>query len=324
MTNKEIYTKTLSFSLLRVVWDIVAFLILGALSILGFVIAEKTMDNGLVGLLIGFIIGVVIVVIMMRFVSYNFKAGQIAMMTKGIVEGKLPDKVLREGAAIVKRRFLTVAAFYAVTKAIKGIFNELGNAITKVGEAVGGDTGSTIGSAISAVISVVVSYLCDCCLGWIFYREDVKPVRATLEGAVLFFKHGKTFAKNMGRVFGIGLLSLLAIGGAFTGIFYLIFINFPQTFAALSAEVMEVAASAEKELPAILSNQQTFTLVCAIAAGVILWIILHSVFVRPFILTGVLRNYIESGKEEVPTESSFENLDSKSKKFAKLHKELYA
>ena len=51
-------------------------------------------------------------------------------------------------------------------------------------------------SVISSVISVVVSYLCDCCLGWVFYRQDVKSAKATCEGAVLFFKHWKTLAKN--------------------------------------------------------------------------------------------------------------------------------
>ena len=139
MNNREIYKKTLSFSLLRVLWDFFAFLILGGLATIGFVIAEKMMDKGLIGLLIGFIVGVIIVVIMMRFVSYYFKAGQIAMMTKGIVEGQLPDNVVREGRAVVKRRFLTVAVFFAATRAIKGIFNEIGNAITKVGKAVGGE-----------------------------------------------------------------------------------------------------------------------------------------------------------------------------------------
>ena len=324
MTNRQIYSKTLSFSLIRVVWDFLAFIILGALTVLGFVIAEKTMDMGLIGLFIGFIIGLILVAFMLRFVSYNFKAGQIAMMTKGIVEGKLPDNVLQEGKAVVKRRFLTVAAFFAVTKAIQGIFSEIGNAITRVGKAVGGDTGQSIGAAISFIIQVIVAYLSDCCLGWVFYREDQKPVRATLEGAVLFFKHGKTFFKNMGRVFGLGLLSFLLIGGLFSGGFLLLFVRFSDSFAVLSAEITEAAARASVDLPAFFSNPDTFLFVCAIAAGIILWSILHSVFVRPFILTGVLRNYLEAGMKDIPAESSFAALDSKSKKFAKLHRELYA
>lgn len=52
-----------------------------------------------------------------------------------------------------------------------------------------------------------------------------------------------------------------------------------------------------------------------------MWEILHSVFVRPFILVGVLRNFIESGKSAEISEKDFDELDGKSKKFKKLHEE---
>ena len=52
-----------------------------------------------------------------------------------------------------------------------------------------------------------------------------------------------------------------------------------------------------------------------------MWSILHSTFVRPFILVGVLRNFIDSGKEYTPSESDFAEIDKKSKKFAKLRAE---
>ena len=62
--------------------------------------------------------------------------------------------------------------------------------------------------------------------------------------------------------------------------------------------------------------------VAAAVAAVILWDIVHSAFVRPFVLVGVLRNYIRSGMEDVPSESAFAALDSKSAKFKKLHESL--
>lgn len=39
-------------------------------------------------------------------------------------------------------------------------------------------------------------------------------------------------------------------------------------------------------------------------------------------LVGVLRNYIESGIQDVPSEDSFAVLDGKSARFKKLHSEL--
>ena len=41
-------------------------------------------------------------------------------------------------------------------------------------------------------------------------------------------------------------------------------------------------------------------------------------FVRPFVLVGVLRNYLKSGMEDIPTEESFALLDGKSERFRKL------
>ncbi|MBR3320018.1 hypothetical protein IKG20_01815 [Candidatus Saccharibacteria bacterium] len=320
MDNKEIYKKTLTFSIRRLLWDILSFIIIIVVAAAGFFIAEKAASKGLIGLAVGVVIGIIIVAIASHFISYVFKAGQIAMMTKAIADGKLPDDVYGEGKKIVKERFLTVAAYYAVTGVIKGIFNELGKAITAVGQAIGGDNGGAVGSAISGIIQTIVSYLCDCCLGWVFYRKDEKATKATLEGAVLFFKHGKTFAKNMGRVFGIGALSLIGIGGVFFGIFYLICSAFPGTFEGLANEFASMAANGE-EVSGFLTEAQNVMLVAAGIGGVTMWAIIHSVFIRPFVLVGVLRNYIESGKKEKVSEKDMDELEEKSKKFKKLRAE---
>ena len=318
MNNKEIYRQTLGFSFRRLLWDIFAFIVFGAILFIGFIIADKTTHNGLIGLGIGLIVGLIIVAIMMRYVAYSYKAAQIAMMTRAIVDGKLPEDVLGEGKKIVKERFATVAAYFAITGVIKGIFNQIGRGITALGKAVGGDTGGNVGNAISSVIQTIVAYLCDCCLGWVFYRKDESAGKATCEGAVLFFRHGKTLARNLGRVFGMSIVSFLVIGGVFFGISYLIMHCFPEAFTTLSQEIIEVNANA----PAWVSDVNTLTIICAIISGIIFWSMLHSVFVRPFILVGVLRNYINSGINDIPDEKSFDELDSKSDKFKKLHAEL--
>jgi hypothetical protein len=241
------------------------------------------------------------------------------MMVRGVTEGNLPDDVIGEGKKVVKERFVTVAAFFAVTGVIKGIFNEIGRAITRLGESIGGDTGSAVGGAVSSVISTIVNYLCDCCLGWVFYRKDVKSAKATCEGAVLFFKHGKTFAKNMARVFVFAIVSLLLIGGIFFGIAFLIFRQFPDLFKNLA---VEISKSGNEKVPNFLKDPNTLMIVSCVLIGFIMWSIIHSVFIRPYVLVGVLRNYIQSGINDIPTEEAFDALDSKSKKFKKLHAEI--
>ena len=317
MDNKQIYKATLCFSIRRVLWDLLALLVWAGVMALGFFIAEKAADKGLIGLAIGGVIGLIALVFFLRWLSYKYKAGQIAMMTKGITEGELPQDVMGEGQKIVKERFATVAAFFAVTRVIKAIFNQLGRGISAAGRAVGGDTGGTAGDVVSSVIQVIVSYLCDCCLGWVFYRKDVKATKATCEGAVLFFKHGKTFFKNMGRVFGMGLATLAVIGGAFAGILYLIASRFPAVFDRLYVELAESST----KMPEWLNSPTILMIAASVIGGLIVWAFFHSLFIRPFVLVGVLRNYIQSGINDIPTEESFAVLDGKSEKFKKLHQE---
>lgn len=318
MDNMTVYKKTIGFSLRRMLWDLIAVIVLAGCCVLGFMIANKS-NHGIIGLLIGALVAIVILVVMMRWVSYKYKAGQIAMMVRGVTEGNLPDDVIGEGKKVVKERFVTVAAFFAVTGVIKGIFNEIGRAITRLGESIGGDTGNAVGGAVSSVISTIVNYLCDCCLGWVFYRKDVKSAKATCEGAVLFFKHGKTFAKNMARVFVFAIVSLLLIGGIFFGIAFLIFRQFPDLFRNLA---VEISKSGDTKAANFLKDPNTLMIVSCVLIGFIMWSIIHSVFIRPYVLVGVLRNYIQSGINDIPTEEAFDALDSKSRKFKKLHAEI--
>ena len=53
--------------------------------------------------------GIVALILISRFISYALKAGQIAMMTRGVSEGELPDNVIKEGRRVVKERFATAA-----------------------------------------------------------------------------------------------------------------------------------------------------------------------------------------------------------------------
>ena len=325
MTDKEVYKKTLPFSLRRMSWDTLGILLLAALTVAGFFIGGAVSAEGdnsapVVGLIIGAIIGLIVFVFITRWNSYKNKAAQIAMMTRGVTEDSLPEDVVGEGKAIVKERFATVAGYYALTSLIKGAFNELGRIITNVGRSVGGDTGETVGSAISSVIQVVVRYLCDCCLGWVFYRSTVSAPKASCEGAVIFFKHGKTLLKNLGRIFGIGIALFLLIGGVFAVIIYFILdaIKLDQGFLNSLAQNF-AEAETQNFLTEFLSKPENVVIAIAILGGIILWDVVHTVFIRPYVLVGVLRNYIASGADDVPTEESFATLDSKSAKFRKLH-----
>lgn len=318
MTNFQVYRKVLSFSLVQFLVDLFALVLFFGCAVGGFFIADRgPSSRALIGLIIGVVVGIILCVAISYLISNRIKAAQISMMVKGVTEGKLPDHTFSEGFKQVKGRFGKLTLLFFVLNAIKGVFRQIGNGITRFGNAVGGDVGGSIGSAIDSAIQILIGYLCDCCLGWVIYRKEKSTASAACEGAVIFFKHGKTLIRNVGRIFGMGFLSFLVIGGGFFGITYAIFAQFPGAFTALINEIVEASKGGDP-LPEFITNPMTFTIFVAAIVGVVMWSMIHSVLVRPFILTGVMRNFMNAGIKEKLTEEDFKALERKSPRFAKL------
>lgn len=318
MTNFQVYRKILSFSIIDFLVGLAALAILVGCCVAGFFIANTSTDKALIGLVVGFVIGIIICVLISYLVNNRIKAAQIAMMVKGVTEGTLPDHTFAEGFKEIRGRFGKITVFFFIINIIKGIFNQLGRAMNQIGNAVGGQVGGSITSVIDSAIQTLVAYLCDCCLGWILYRKDENAFIAGCEGTVIFFKHGKTLLRNVGRIFGMGLLSFIVLGGGVFGLLYVIFMQVPQVFASLGNEIAEAAARSGETAPEFLQNPTFFMIFIAAVGAVVIWSMLHSMLIRPFILTGVMRNYMEAGLADMPTEADFANLESKSPKFRKL------
>lgn len=318
MTNFQVYKKTLSFSFAKFGIEFLSLLIWAGCGVAGFFIMNKATDLAIVGLLVGLVIGIIPVVLIDIFLVNRFKAAQIAMMTKGVDEGQLPDHTYRAGLDSIKGRFGRITGFYMLSRAIKGVFNQISRAINKVATAVGGQTGNAVSSAVDTAVQILLGYLCDCCMGWVLYRKDINMFHAGCEGAFIFFRHGKTLIRNIGRIFGMGILSLIVIGGALFGAFAAITLNMPTVFGDFAKEIAEIGVRNSMDIPAFLTDATGLALIVSAVFAVILFLMIHGVLVRPFILTGVLRNFIASGKAHIPNEAELAELDSKSPKFAKL------
>ena len=320
MTNFQVYKKTLSFSFVNFLVSLIGVALLVGCTVGGYYIGNNTSnDNALIGLAIGLVVGIVFAALVNYFISNRIKAGQIAMMVKGVADDELPDHIYQAGMQEVKGRFAKLTVFFLVTNMIKGVFRQIGRGLNKVGTMIGGDAGNAVTSAIDSGVQILLGYLIDCCLGWVMYRKDQGVARSACEGAVIFFKNGKTLIRNIGRIFGMGFLSLLVVGGALFGGFYLILLQFPSVMANLSQAILDFAVKVDwTDVPSFIYDVQILTIVVAAISALIIWSTLHAVVMRPFILVGVLRNFMVAGKKELPTEKDFGELKAKSPKFAKL------
>ena len=146
MTNFQVYKKTLSFSLLMFVVGLIVMVIIALTCTAGFFIGQNIdADIGaIIGLIIGLIIGIIAASLINIFINNRIKAAQTAIMVKGVTEDNLPDHAFKEGFNEIKGRFGRITGFYFITRAIKGIFRQLGRGLNRVGRAVGGQTGDIL------------------------------------------------------------------------------------------------------------------------------------------------------------------------------------
>ena len=322
MSNFQVYKKTFLFSLVYFGVGLVSLAIVVGFATGGFFIFNSATDRALIGMFVGLLIGIAIAVAIDYLVLNRIKAAQIGMIAIGVADDKLPEHTFKEGFKLVKGRFAKLTLFFMIMRAIKGIFNQIGRGVNSAATAVAGQAGDVVSSTINSAVQTVISYLCDCCLGWVMYNKDTNMAKAACEGAVIFFKHGKTLIRNIGRIFGMGIASFILIGGSIFGILFAIFYNLPGMFIALANEITEFFIRIEADVPEFLTNPMLFAAIAAAIIAIVLWSMIHSVTGHPFILVGVLRNFMASGLKDRPTEQDFATLDSKSPKFAKLHKSI--
>lgn len=322
MTNFQVYRKTLPFSLLRFLVDIASLIILIGSAVAGFFIANQSTSKALIGMIVGLVIGIILNIVIQIFVDNRIKAAQISMMVKGVTEESLPDHTVKAGFDEIKGRFGKITSFLVVTWGIKAIFRQISRGINRVATAIGGDTGNTITSVIDSAIQTLIEYLCECCMGWVLFRKEQGTAKSACEGAVIFFKNGKSLFRNIGRIFGMGLLSLIVVGGLFFGLGYGISLLIPSAWQGLANEISEAAIRGGEEAPAFLLNVTNLMLIASGLFALILWAMVHKVLIRPFILVGVMRNFMQAGIANMPTEKDFAELDSKSPRFAKMHNEI--
>ncbi len=269
MGNFEIYRRTLRFSLMRLIRNIVGVVALVAVPLIAMTaVATMGMDEAVqyAAAGIGFIVVLIVFAVIVHFGGYLLIAGQVAMITKGVAEGDLPADVYGEGKRAVKRNFARASAFYGLWNVTKAITNQISSGMNALARSVDGDntTGpaSIIAGIVSTIVSVVLEYLNYCSLGWVFLHEDQSAFKSTCDGAVIYFQNWKTLMKNTGKVIAVSLVSLAIIGGAFFGIAYLVIGSIAPLMEVLSS--IDAAAPLGDGSPT--PEGTTFMIVCAIVA----------------------------------------------------------
>lgn len=326
MTSFEIYRKTFRFTGMRILTGLTGTALIAGLPVLAFAVTERVSSGTRIGICIGaFVAACILVGLLNRFIGYIFRAGQICIAAEAITTGKMPADPYAQGKTAVKKRFGTVAAFFAIEKIINAIVHQITNSVTRLTDSIGNrsnnDTVRTVGAVVSMGISAMMQFMCACCMAWVFIHPDINVWRAAADGAIVYFRNWKDLLKNTAKVIGAGLLSLILIGGLLFGATHLIIHQAPfmdEMTAGLNEFIAEQKVTDKDGNPIDPKfTPEQWKLIFEGIIALILWGIVHSALIDPYVMISVMNRYLKAGLANPPVRSEDDRLAELSKGYRK-------
>ena len=111
------------------------------------------------------LIGIVNFVINHYF-AYLVKAGHVAVIAQTFKEGRVPDNCVSVGKAMVKDRFGTANAYFAIDKLVSGA--------------------DSVKSATNFFLNISLGYIDECCLSYTFYNKGQNAYKSACDGVVIY------------------------------------------------------------------------------------------------------------------------------------------
>ena len=215
MTEREIFMKTLPFcwaklglGLLNILICTLLFAILMGISLL----FDSESVTGIMLIIWVALAGSVNFVINHYF-GYMLKAGHVAVIARTFKDGNVPDNCLTVGKDMVKERFVTANAYFAIDKLVSGAVKQLQRTLgritdTLVGALPGADA---LKSATNFFLDISLGYIDECCLSYTFYKADQNAYKSACDGVVIYAQNWKTLLKNAAMTALTVIVSIIVV-----------------------------------------------------------------------------------------------------------------
>lgn len=214
MKANDVFKKTMTFVWLKLALGgcAIAFSIVLGLLLLGVAALDKTGVVGVYALMIWICLTAAAVGISQYYLGWLLKAGHIAVVTSLLTTGSLPDKPFEYGTEMVKKKFATAAAYFAVDRLVSGAVKQINGGLDIVGSVLGKIPGmDSVVSFAKSFVNVALGNVDECCLAYTFYREEQSAVKSAADGVVIYFQNWKTILKDaLKTAFVTFLLSIVA------------------------------------------------------------------------------------------------------------------
>ncbi|WP_455621005.1 zinc ribbon domain-containing protein [Parabacteroides sp.] len=215
MTAKDIFIKTLPFcwvklglGVLNIVIDVLLFAILMGISLL-------FASEGVAGIMLFVWLGVIGIVnfVINHYFGYLVKAGHVAVIARTFKDGQVPGSCVSVGKAMVKERFGTANAYFAIDKLVTGAVKQLQRTLGRITDSLLGALpgADTLKSATNFFLNISLGYIDECCLGYTFYKNDQNAYKSACDGVVIYAQNWKALLKHAAMTALTVIVSLLVV-----------------------------------------------------------------------------------------------------------------
>lgn len=199
MKANDVFQKTMNFVWMKLALGgcAIAFSIVLGLLMLGISAMDKNGVMGVYALMIWIVLSIAALGISQHYLGYLVKAGHIAVVTHLVTTGNLPENSFEYGSGMVKKKFATAAAYFAVDRLVSGAVKQINGGLDIVGNVLSKIPGmDSVVSFAKSFVNIALGNVDECCLAYTFLREEQSAFKSAADGVVIYFQNWKTILKD--------------------------------------------------------------------------------------------------------------------------------
>lgn len=199
MKPNVVFKQTMNFVWMKLALGgcAIAFSIVLGLIMLGLASMDDTGVMGVYAMMIWMALSVAALGISQYYLGYLLKAGHIAVVTNLVITGSLPENSFEYGKEMVKKKFATAAAYFAVDRLVSGAVKQINGGLDIVGNVLGKIPGmDSLVSFAKSFVNIALGNVDECCLAYTFYHEEQSAFKSAADGVVIYFQNWKTILKD--------------------------------------------------------------------------------------------------------------------------------
>lgn len=199
MKANDVFKKTINFVWMKLALGgaAILFSIVLGLILLGLSSLDSSGIISVYALMIWLVVSLAGLGISQYFFGYLLKAGHIAVVTRLLEDGSLPENSFEYAKETVKNKFATAAAYFAVDRLVSGAVKQINGGIDIVGNILGKIPGmDSLVSFAKSFVNIALGNVDECCMAYTFYKKDQSAFKSAADGVVIYFQNWKTILKN--------------------------------------------------------------------------------------------------------------------------------